>query len=248
MSWREWKKNKIKNKKPYRFQIVTNGPNQWIGNGLWLLATVHRQRFKASPVRTRRSVAVDLETESGLISDGEWLWRRRFEDDASTTTLWLQRFDGDASTASFDGDASTTSFEWRRFRGFVATVNGFLFTSFDGDASRTKLRRRASTMTLRRRASNGDASVVSSRRWMGFSSRGSTVTLRGRSFDGEPRRWCFDGELRWRALTANGILFFCLGFFLFLFGFQWFLGEWFFFLAEWVNGVGFLFGTIYSGI
>ena len=76
--------------------------------------------------------------------------------------------------------------------------------------------------------------------------RGDGEWLRGQRFDGDAstvtlRRCHFDGD----ASTANGFLFFRLGFFLFSFGF---LGECFFFLAEWVNVLCFLFGTIYSGI
>ena len=102
-------------------ESATNGNRRESVTVRGLLATVHRQRFKASPVRTRRSVVVDLETESGLIGDGEW-----------------RRFNGFVATANGDG-------EWRRFNGFVSTVNGF-----DGDASRTTLRRRRFDGELRR--------------------------------------------------------------------------------------------------
>ena len=58
------------------------------------LATIHRQWFKALPkeqkllpVRTRRSIAFNLETESGLIDDSEWLI-------------------GNGSLATVNGDAS----------------------------------------------------------------------------------------------------------------------------------------------
>ena len=102
--------------------------------------------------------------------DGEWPYRRRWME----TLQW------------FCGDG-----EWlwqRRFEDDTSTATLWL-QRFDGDAS---------TVMLRWRASNGDALMVSSRRWMGFSSRASTVTLRGRSFNGELRRWRFDGELQQR--------------------------------------------------
>ena len=58
-------------------ESATNGNRRELVTVRGLLATVHRQRFKASPVRTRRSVTVDLETESGLIGDALTVHRRR---------------------------------------------------------------------------------------------------------------------------------------------------------------------------
>ena len=84
-------------------ESATNGNRQESVTVSGLLATVHWQRMgaeitlqsiadaeegEASPVQTRRSVAGDLEMESGLIGDGEWLIG-----DASTATLqWRMGF------------------------------------------------------------------------------------------------------------------------------------------------------------
>ena len=148
MSWREWKKKKIKNQKPYRFQIVTNGPNQWIGNewessrigdGSWLIGN--------SSSATVQSVASENKAKRRRwFGDGSKRRRRR-----RLRTRWS--FDGElrqrrwgASTATqrrFDGDASKL---WRRrFDGSTATLR-----SFDGDTSTVRRRRwEASTATLR---------------------------------------------------------------------------------------------------
>ena len=137
MSWREWKKkkSKIKNLTDSRSsrmvqisESATNGNRRESVTVRGLLATVHRQRFKASPVRTRRSVAVDLETVQSVAvavdweqgeastasfdSDAEELRRRRW--DASTATL--RRFDGDAE-----------KLRRRRWDSSTASLNGFLF-------------------------------------------------------------------------------------------------------------------------
>ena len=102
------KKNLIDSKSSWMVQIsseesATNG-NHWESvTGHGLLATVHWQRFKASPVRTRRSVAIDLEMESGLIDDGEW-----------------RHFNG--SSAMVNGGASMGS--WRRW---MATLRRWRF-------------------------------------------------------------------------------------------------------------------------
>ena len=153
MSWREWKKkkSKIKNLTDSRSsrmvqisESATNGNRREMVTVRGLLATVHRQRFKASPVRTRRSVVVDLETVQSV----------------AVAVDWEQ---GEASTASFDSDAETL--QRRRFEALTATVRR---RRFDGDAS--KLRRRrfdSSTATLR--SFDGDAETLRRRAWMGFS-------------------------------------------------------------------------------
>ena len=142
------KEKKIKNQKPYRFQIVTNGPNQWIGNewessrigdGSWLIGN--------SSSATVQSVASENKAKRRRwFGDGSKRRRRRW-----LRTRWS--FDGElrqrrwgASTATlrrFVGDAETL--RRRRFEASTATLR-----QFDGDAE--KLRRRrwdSSTATLR---------------------------------------------------------------------------------------------------
>ena len=115
MSWREWKKkkSKIKNLTDSRSsrmvqisESATNGNRRESVTVRGLLATVHRQRFKASPVRTRRSVVVDLETVQSV----------------AVAVDWEQ---GEASTASFDNDAE--ELRRRRWDSSTASLNGFLF-------------------------------------------------------------------------------------------------------------------------
>ena len=147
MSWREWKKkkSKIKNLTDSRSsrmvqisESATNGNRRESVTVRGLLATVHRQRFKASPVRTRRSVVVDLETVQSV----------------AVAVDWEQ---GEASTVSFDSDAE----ELRRRRWDASTAT---LRSFDGDASTVRRRRfEASTATLRQ--FDGDAEKLRRRRW-----------------------------------------------------------------------------------
>ena len=147
MSWREWKKkkSKIKNLTDSRSsrmvqisESATNANRRESVTVRGLLATVHRQRFKASPVRTRRSVVVDLETVQSV----------------AVAVDWEQ---GEASTASFDSDAE----ELRRRRWDASTAT---LRRFDGDASKLWRRRfEASTATLRR--FDGDAEKLRRRRW-----------------------------------------------------------------------------------
>ena len=138
------KEKKIKNQKPYRFQIVTNGPNQWIGN----------------------------EWESSRIGDGSWLIGNSssatVQSVASENKAKRRRWFGDGSKRrrrrrlrtrwSFDGELRQ-----RRWGASTATLR-----RFDGDAS--KLRRRrfdSSTATLR--SFDGDTETLRRRAWMGFS-------------------------------------------------------------------------------
>ena len=135
MSWREWKKkkSKIKNLTDSRSsrmvqisESATNGNRRESVTVRGLLATVHRQRFKASPVRTRRSVVVDLETVQSVAVAVDWE-----QGEASTTSfdsdaeeLWRRRFDGSTATLrSFDGDASTV--RRRRWNSSTATLRSF---------------------------------------------------------------------------------------------------------------------------
>ena len=107
-------------------ELTTNGNRRESVTVRGLLATVHRQLFKASLVRTRRSVAVDLETESGHIGDDEW---RRFNSSLATVNgdgEW-QRFISDDEWRRFNGNASSARLQKQRFDGNASMANGFLF-------------------------------------------------------------------------------------------------------------------------
>ena len=122
-------RKKIKNKKPYRFQIVANGPNQqwrigneWessrIGDGSWLIGN--------GSSATVQSIAGENKAKCcHRFGDAEWAYRWWW-------MATLQRFIGNG--------------EWRCFNGFVATVNG--------DASMGSWRRWMAM--LRRRRFNGE--------------------------------------------------------------------------------------------
>ena len=115
-------------------ELITNGNRRESVTVRGLLATIHRQLFKASLVRTRRSVAVDLETESGHIGDDEW---RRFNSSLATVNgdgEW-QRFISDDEWRRFNGNASSARLQQQRFDGNASMANGFLFFCLGFNAS-----------------------------------------------------------------------------------------------------------------